>query len=54
MLQDGTVIDDLDIATALEAPITSIVPSDPLASASTKRDSSILLAHGKTKKITFN
>ena len=44
VLQDGTVIDDPDIATDLEASATSIVPSDPLASVSTKNDSGMVLA----------
>ena len=42
--QDGTVIDDPDIAMNLEASATSTVPSDQLASVSTKNDSSMVLA----------
>ena len=47
VLQDGTVIDDPDIATgtALEAPITrTTVPSNPLLIASTKSETSMVLA----------
>ena len=43
VLQDGTVIDDPDIAMNLEASATSIVPSDQLASVSAKSDSSMVL-----------
>ena len=47
VLRDGTVIDDPATAPALEASSTTstpMVPSDPLALASTKSDNSVVLA----------